>query len=388
MKTDVESLLERLMPEPVPEAVERRLLDRMMHPARRTDWRMAMAASVLFCVVVFATVVAPSPAPHALQQAAEEKKSVPVAQGEDWLDSEPVPAAEELRAIQKLVAELGDEAPSVREAAYRALAAQIPSASSVLRQALKSDDAEVRHSAEKLLAIHDKQLKGKKLSQLVAKARKDAKALKDWPDVAAKALKGDADALKAVRKAGWAIAPTLVDAARTAELQKSARPLLRELLAVLADPRRSLKLTVRKDNDAYETSAYSFTNASQDVAEHHNYVQLVYNTCGSLHINPFGGSKNRIADLGAVDFATVKVPEEGWKEQCVRPREGHVYVLEIGALDKQPGKDYVKFIVTSIGDDGELSIEWVPMGEELRPLGANSGANGTMGACGGRCEDR
>ncbi len=151
-------------------------------------------------------------------------------------------------------------------------------------------------------------------------------------------------------------------------------------------------LTLRKENGEYGTSAFSFRYETQDAARHKNAVDLVFNRCGLLHINAHGGMKNRIADLGKAEFAKVeKAPEKGWREECVRPVEGHVYyqVVEYGEDDDRDHLKFaVKFVVTKIKDD-TVELKWAVVGK--RPaMRDNSldGENGAMGQCGGEHRER
>lgn len=145
---------------------------------------------------------------------------------------------------------------------------------------------------------------------------------------------------------------------------------------------RELTLTVRRDNGAYGTSAFSFRFNSQELREHQNQVDLVYNRCGLLHVTAHGGMRSRVVDLGEVNFLQQQdVPEEGdWLNRCVQPVAGHVYVQEIN-----DGRQiaYVKFKVLEIKQDGELSIRWSPLDSMKDWPSFEPGWAGTMGQCGG-----
>ncbi|MBT4865013.1 MAG: hypothetical protein HON53_07850 [Planctomycetaceae bacterium] len=146
------------------------------------------------------------------------------------------------------------------------------------------------------------------------------------------------------------------------------------------------ELTIRKDNGAYETAAFSFRFASQSLRVHRNLVDLVYNRCGNLHVNAHGGMKSRIADLGVVNFDKVDTaPKKGWRIDCARPHEGHVFVQEINDGRQ---KAYIKFVVTTVQRNGTLKVKWSPLkGNERRPE-FRRGSAGTMGQCGGLHRER
>jgi hypothetical protein len=134
------------------------------------------------------------------------------------------------------------------------------------------------------------------------------------------------------------------------------------------------KVTLKKraDNGPYGSSAYSFRYASQELDTHGNDVELVYSGCGSLHISPTGGSKNRIVRVDAEKLADVKeIPEKGWQTSCIAPEEGAVYLLQI---EDENTKYAVKFVLTDVSEKA-IKLEWAPLRDPLR------GRAGTMGQC-------
>ena len=146
------------------------------------------------------------------------------------------------------------------------------------------------------------------------------------------------------------------------------------------------ELTVRKDNGAYRTSAYSFRFATQHLRVHRNQVDLVYNRCGQLHINAHGGMRSRITDLGQVDFnGQHKPPQRGWSQYSMRPTKGHVYLQEIN--DGQQ-RAYVKFLITDMQRTGTIKIKWSPLALRGKMPEFRSGGAGTMGQCGGPHQQR
>lgn len=142
------------------------------------------------------------------------------------------------------------------------------------------------------------------------------------------------------------------------------------------------KLKMRSNNGAYETSAFSFRSATQEINKHQNYVDLVYNGCGSLHFNPVGRMTNRVADLGEMklDEAAEKISgEEDWHEHAIAPKKGHVYIQKI---DAQGQKMLVQFRIDDIEQD-TLSVSWRTL-EKLKGDIGQRGRAGTMGQCGGK----
>ena len=150
-------------------------------------------------------------------------------------------------------------------------------------------------------------------------------------------------------------------------------------------------LTRRKDNGAYRTSAYSFRHQTQELGLHRNNVDLVFNGCGQLHINPHAGLQGGIADLGEGDLEKVKladakkIPKQSWCRFGLLPKDGHVYIHEGRYLNQQFN---VAFKVKVVTPD-KLGLEWRFRGEqqdedtEYRYAGA-----GTMGQCGGAHQER
>ena len=148
-------------------------------------------------------------------------------------------------------------------------------------------------------------------------------------------------------------------------------------------PPTEVTLTKRSSNGPYGTSAYSFRLASQDQTVHHNYVDLVFNGCGQLHINPVGGMKSRITDLGTGSLEAGGEPSATakWYNRSIVPQAGHVYHQEI----KDERQSFaVRFVVTE-ADADKLKLRWQPVdaAHQVLPLAAGKGAAGTMGQCGG-----
>lgn len=158
-------------------------------------------------------------------------------------------------------------------------------------------------------------------------------------------------------------------------------------LARASDPAPTeVTLTKRANNGAYGTSAYSFRLASQDYAAHRNYVDLVFNGCGQLHINPVTGMGSRIADLSKIPFASTAptAPPDGdsaWRQRSITPQAGHVYLQDI----KDERQSFtVEFIVTEVSAN-TVKLRWqaVDPTHQLLPLAPDKGAAGTAGQCGG-----
>jgi len=402
--SDIEERLARLRPRPAPEEILRRAQGGAT--ARRTlGWKeipMTIAASALMALLV--TVMWP-------QDPAKDKPA-PAATQDDWMDGDMTKAevdrivgreAGHPPTLQKWLHELGSDDPTTRDAAQRELEKVLDLAIHDLREMKDAPDAEVRARVEKLIEAYGRR---PKLAPAVARARKEGKPPAewtslfkrpfsgeiDWPKHLAAALDGDATAMGDVRAVGWHCAGALADAAQagSAERRLAGRLLLREICAPLFEKRTRVTIDARPDNDAYGTSAYSFLFASQDADVHNNMVDLVYNGCGTLHFNPYGGAKNRIASLGEVDYAGVReAPEKGWLKDCVRPKQGHVYVFE-GALATSVAmkKFAVKFVVVEVAAE-RVTIEWTPLGEMPKaPRMAGGGRAGTMGQCGGAHGER
>ena len=145
-------------------------------------------------------------------------------------------------------------------------------------------------------------------------------------------------------------------------------------------------LTRRRHNGAYGTSAYSFRHATQQLTEHRNYVDLVFNNCGLLHIRPHGDLTSDIVDLGAMSLADAegRVPpmsQVGWHHESIQPELGHVYFQQI-----EDGRQSFSlwFRILKITPDA-LTLEWRPTdpARTLLALETGRGAAGTMGLCGG-----
>lgn len=143
-----------------------------------------------------------------------------------------------------------------------------------------------------------------------------------------------------------------------------------------------LVLTRRANNGAYGTSAFSFRKSSQDVDEHRNYVDLVFNGCSLLHFNPVGGMESRVADLGEQDDLHVEFDPDAkrvWATQAYLPEEGHVYWHEV----KCNGQTMtVKYRIEDIERD-EIKLKWTVV-KELTGRERATGMGGTMGQCGGQ----
>ncbi len=147
-----------------------------------------------------------------------------------------------------------------------------------------------------------------------------------------------------------------------------------------------VRLTRRTDDGAYGTAAYSFRLATQDPTVHRNYVDLVFNVCGQLHINPVTGMSSRIVDLGAVPFdaagpAPAAPGNTAWYLESFTPKAGHVYLQEI--RDERQSFA-VEFIVTEASAD-TVTLRWRPVDptHQVLPLAPRKGAAGRMGQCGG-----
>ena len=149
---------------------------------------------------------------------------------------------------------------------------------------------------------------------------------------------------------------------------------------------RHASLKMRKDNGPYKDSAYSFRKATSDATVHRNYVDLVFNKCGFLHINPVSGEENRITDLGASalkDAPDAAPADARWLVSRFKPLAGHVYIEEI----KQHGRTMtVKFLVDQATDD-TVKLTWVTVKPLEGPDDSKRGAAGQMGQCGGPHKD-
>lgn len=151
-----------------------------------------------------------------------------------------------------------------------------------------------------------------------------------------------------------------------------------------ADPKPSSVTLTKRADSAYGTAAFSFRTASSDLAVHKNYVDLVFNGCGLLHVAPTSGSKNRICDLGkhTLDTSPDAAPADvKWLAECVTPVAGHVYLEDI---NDQGQTMQVKFRVDELKPDA-VTITYLvvtPLGGE--PMDPRRGRAGTMGQCGGK----
>jgi hypothetical protein len=148
-------------------------------------------------------------------------------------------------------------------------------------------------------------------------------------------------------------------------------------------------LTKRVDNGAYGTSAYSFRLASQDVAVHCNFVDLVFDRSGQIFINPTGGMKSRIVDLGTVTFGSpVATPpaNPAWQHNSIIPQAGHVYYQEINDGRQSFA---VEFLVTEATPD-TVKLRWKPVNpaHKILPLAPGAGMAGTMGISGDGADER
>ncbi len=144
----------------------------------------------------------------------------------------------------------------------------------------------------------------------------------------------------------------------------------------------NLVLTRRASNEAYGTSAFSFRTSSHDLADHQNYVDLVFNGCGLLHFNPVGGMDTRVADLGEQEDLDVEFDADEdriWARDAYLPEEGHVYWQEI----KCSGQTMtVMYRVQDVERD-EIKLRWTVV-KELEGFERRRGLAGTMGQCGGQ----
>lgn len=174
----------------------------------------------------------------------------------------------------------------------------------------------------------------------------------------------------------------------TANALNQAPPAIEPVAAAPKEGAQEISLKTRKDNGAYGESAYSFRQASSDVAVHNNYVDLLLNGCGQLHVCPVTGSEGRIVDLGKARLADAPdAPPAGahWKTESLRPAAGHVYLLEISESGQTMT---VKFAAEAVSADG-VKLAWTIVtpvaGAAPHP---NRGRAGTMGQCGGEHESR
>ena len=147
---------------------------------------------------------------------------------------------------------------------------------------------------------------------------------------------------------------------------------------------QEVTLKRRADNGPYGEAAYSFRQATHDKAVHRNYVDLVLNGCGQLHVAPVNGAKTRVVDLGAAELkaAPDAAPADAkWMTRSVGPEAGHVYLIEI---DENGQRMTVKFRVDEVTDDA-VKLTWVTVKPLEGPApNPRRGAAGTMGQCGGK----
>jgi hypothetical protein len=96
--------------------------------------------------------------------------------------------------------------------------------------------------------------------------------------------------------------------------------------------------------------------------------------------------KSRIVDLGVVKFDKADTDtKRGWRVDCVRPHEGHVYVQEINDGRQ---KIYIKFVVTSVERNGKLKVKWSPLKSNDDWPEFRRGGAGILGQCGGLHRER
>ncbi len=142
---------------------------------------------------------------------------------------------------------------------------------------------------------------------------------------------------------------------------------------VPAEKAERVTLVQREDNAAYGKCAYSFRHASQDLDEHGNEVDLVFDVCGSIHVSD-GGATNRVVRVEGKKLDDVTaIPADGWMTNCFAPEKSAIYVMQIEDADE---KFAVKFRVTDAKRD-KVVLEWLPL--RIKP----QTALGTRGACGG-----
>lgn len=153
--------------------------------------------------------------------------------------------------------------------------------------------------------------------------------------------------------------------------------------APAANAERHVTLEMRKDNGPYKKAAYSFRVASQDPAVHKNYIDLLLNKCGQLHVSTVTGVETRVCDLGAGKLADAPkdAPADAkWFSESIKPEADHLYREEI----KGQGQTMTAIFHVDAVTPDTVSLTWktvVPMaGPALAP---NRGAAGTQGQCGG-----
>lgn len=136
----------------------------------------------------------------------------------------------------------------------------------------------------------------------------------------------------------------------------------------------------------YGASAYSFQHATGDLTGHRNYVDLVYQNCGLLHVDNYGGQRNRIADVGTEPLRDTSVsPGTVWRSSSIRPVAGHFYIEEV---ENDTHRMVVQFEILDVNAE-ELRLRWVPInGASLPPFPPGGGACGHSGFCGGPHSER
>ena len=131
-------------------------------------------------------------------------------------------------------------------------------------------------------------------------------------------------------------------------------------------PTKTVTLTPR-NKQPYGTSAYSFRFATSDIAVHRNYVDLLYNNCRSLHLNPFNGSNSRAIDLGESTLAAAAddaAADAIGIDDRIDPVVGHTYLEEVNVDEDH---ELVKFHVDAITKDG-ITLTWTSL--KGRPVSA------------------
>ena len=345
---------------------------------------MWTAAAGLLAALVFSLVWSPG-------KTSPSVSGVQVQESDAWLDREAaasdVPAQDRI-VIDALLRDLGEGTATSREAAEQLLKNRLESAIPFLRKAAQSDNSDVRSSATSLIRIWEDRRRRISLAELLATARAKSKSKPDLKDLAERAVAGDAGAIADVRKLGWAAAPSVAAAAAPAAPadQLRARELLRDLLMpLLHQDQPTVTLKCRKRNDQeYKASAFSFRYATQDADAIKNIVDVVYNPCGLLHFTPYGGTETHVADAGKQSLAQVtELPSRGWRRaDCIVPKEGHVYVVEIRTEGLSTTYKFEVLNVTSTS----IELKWSGIGEPHAPpaIDPKRGANGSFGVCPGR----
>lgn len=381
---DLERMLHRFPPLEAPDRVWERLRSPGSASPRRffKEGFMVAAAAGLLAWLGFVLVWTPE---------ASMPAEPGVQESETWLEREPaeadVPASDRI-VIEALLADLGGETGSRREAAQQLLEARLESAIPFLRKAAKGNNPDLRTSAQSLVDQWEERHDRMSLPKLLAEARKEAKPRDEWKAVAQRAVAGDATAAAELRKIGWSSAPVVAAAVANADpsSQHRARLLLRELLLPLMNRvYPAVRLICRKKNEQdYKDSAYSFRYATRDAVSVKNEIDVVYNLCGQLHFTPYGGRETYLADAGKAALGDVtELPKQGWRRaNCVLPVEGRVYVVEIRA----EGVSYTyKFEVLNL-TARSIEFRWAVIGEPRTAPGIDParGANGAFGTCNGK----